>query len=329
MPEPSAPNATDPSAGRTGGVGFVLLAAALWGMFGVVARVALRDGVPPLDIAFWRTLIAFALFAVHHIVRHRVARRGDGPASGTGERRLPHGSLRIRANDLPGIALFALTGIAALYAFLPLAVEAGGATLAAVLLYTAPAWVAILSTVLLGERLTSRTLVALGLTLAGIAGIALAGDGALRPTPAALGWGLAAGLSYASLYLFGKFYFARYAPPVVFLYALPIAALALVPFTAFHRPSTAAAVAILTLGVACTYLAYLAYGAGLARLEPTRAATIATAEPVIAAVLAFAFWDERLSSGAYAASLLVIAGVAITAAAPVPRPSGTRRELSP
>jgi drug/metabolite transporter, DME family len=329
LPEPTAPHAAVPSAGRTGGVGFVLLAAALWGMFGVVARVALRDGVPPLDIAFWRTLIAFMLFAIHAIVRHGVVRRDGGPASGAGEPRRSRGSLRIRVNDLPGIALFALTGIAALYAFLPLAVEAGGATLAAVLLYTAPAWVALFSTVLLGERLTSRKLVALGLTLAGIAGIALAGDGALRPTPAALGWGLAAGLSYASLYLFGKFYFARYAPPVVFLYALPVAAVALLPFTAFQRPSAAAAVAIITLGVACTYLAYLAYGAGLARLEPTRAATIATAEPVVAALLAFAFWDERLSSGAYVASLLVIAGVAITAAAPansLPRPG---REPSP
>ena len=299
---------TTDEAARTGrtaaGVGFVLLAAALWGMFGVVARVALRDGVPPLDIAFWRTLIATACFAVHVLVRRGI---------GSGHR---VASPWLRAGDLPGIALFALLGIAALYACLPLAVEAGGATLAAVLLYTAPAWVAIFSALLLAERFTPRKLAALALTLAGIAGIALAGEGAVRPTRAAVGWGLGAGLSYASLYLFGKHYFARYSPAVVFLHALPVAAVALFPFTSFARVSAPAAAALLMLGVACTYLAYLAYASGLARLEATRAATIATAEPVIAAVLAFAFWGERLPFAAYAAALLVIGGVVLMAAAP-------------
>ena len=301
---------TAPARRLAAGVGFVLLAAALWGMFGVVARVALRDGVPPLDIAFWRTLIATACFAVHVLVRRGVGagRRGPSPW--------------LRAADLPGIALFALLGIAALYACLPLAVEAGGATLAAVLLYTAPAWVALFSALLLAERITPRKLAALALTLAGIAGIALAGEGALRPTRAAIGWGLGAGLSYASLYLFGKHYFARYAPAVVFLHALPVAAVALVPFTSFARVTAPAAVALVVLGVACTYLAYLAYATGLARLEATRAATIATAEPVIAAVLAFAFWGERLPLAGYAAALLVIGGVVLMAAAPAgPAPS--------
>jgi DME family drug/metabolite transporter len=296
----------------------VLLAAALWGMFGVVARVALRDGVPPIDIALWRTLIATACFAAHVLVRQARgrSRRGGAPQSQAAPRPARSASPWPRPNDLPGLVLFALMGIAALYAFLPLAVEAGGATLAAVLLYTAPAWVALFSALLLGERITGRKLTALALTLAGIAGIALAGEGAMRPTRAALGWGLASGLSYASLYLFGKHYFARYAPPVVFLYALPVAAAVLLPFASFAVVPAAAAGALIVLGVACTYLPYLAYGAALARLEATRAATIATVEPVVAAALAYLFWDERLPLGGYAAALLVMAGVVLMAGAP-------------
>jgi hypothetical protein len=43
------------------------------------------------------------------------------------------------------------------------------------------------------------------------------------PRGAALGWGLLAGLAYASYYLFGKRYFARYDPPTIYMYALLLA----------------------------------------------------------------------------------------------------------
>jgi DME family drug/metabolite transporter len=282
-------------------------------MFGPVARVALRDGVSPLEIAFWRTVIAGVLFAAHvAITRWARSPTSDGGLSPPG----------ITRADLPAILLFAVTGVAALYAFLPLAVEAGGATLAVVLLYTAPAWVALFAWLLLGERLTRRALLAVALTLIGIATIAFAGGEAVRPTPTALGWGLAAGLSYASLYLFGKRFFSRYAPAVVFMYALPVAMVVLVPFTEFTTKSPQAWGALLVLGVACTYAAYLAYSAGLVRLDASRAATIATAEPVIAALLAFVFWNERLPPAAYIGAAVVLSGVLLTASAP---DAGARR----
>ena len=62
-----------------------------------------------------------------------------------------------------------------------------------------------------------------------------------------------------------------------------------------------------------TYGAYLAYSAGLARLEATRAATVATIEPVIAAALAFTFWGERFAPLGYVAACLVLAGVIMMA----------------
>ena len=60
------------------GTGFILLAALLWGMFGPVARVALREGVGPLEIAFWRTIIALALFALHVALWHRKQHLASG-----------------------------------------------------------------------------------------------------------------------------------------------------------------------------------------------------------------------------------------------------------
>ena len=210
-------------------------------------------------------------------------------------------------------AAFGLIGVAILYAAFPLSVEAGGAALAVVLLYTAPAWVALASAVFLHERLSPTKLVAVALTLLGIVGVAFAGGGEVRPSPTAIAWGLLSGISYGSLYFFGKRYFARYSPATVFVVALPVAALAMYPLTTFNAKSGLAWGALIAVGVFSTYAAYLAYSAGLARLEATRAATVATIEPVIAAVLAFVFWDERFSPLGYVAACLVLAGVLIMA----------------
>jgi DME family drug/metabolite transporter len=275
---------------------YVLLAAALWALLGPVSRLVLREGVAPLEIALWRCVIGTALFALH-VAASRSARWS------------------VARGDLPGIAAFGVVGIATLYGALSLAVE-GGAALAVVLLYTAPAWVALFAWALLGERMTARKLLALAVTLLGIVGVATAGGGEVRPSVAALGWGLLAGLGYASIYLFGKRYFARYAPATVFVYAIPIAGLVLLPLTTFHPKSATAWVALLVLGVFSTYGAFLAYSAGLARLEATRAAVVATAEPVIGAGLAFVFWGERFAPLGYAAAGLVLLGVLLMASAP-------------
>src|SRR5690606_36999724 len=99
-------------------------------------------GVPATEVAFWRATLATPLF-VAHAARSR--------------------SLRVRPRDLPGLAGFALAGVTLCYASRNLAIDAGGVSLAFVLLSTAPAFVALLAAALLGEPLTKGkgTLVAL------------------------------------------------------------------------------------------------------------------------------------------------------------------------
>jgi DME family drug/metabolite transporter len=278
----------------------VALAALLWGSLGPVARVAFEAGVEPLELAFWRATIAGALFALHAVVRRR---------------------LRVARRDVPGLVLFAFLGVTIFYWSYLRSVEIGGAALAAVLLYTAPAWVAIAAALWLGERLTRRTLAALVLTLAGVALVAGGGGGESRISAAAVAWGLVSGLSYAVYYLFGKRYFARYEAPTLFLYALPIGALSLLPAVRFAPKSAAAWLAILFIAVVPTYLAYLLYAHGLRRVEATRAAMVATLEPVVAAVVAYIAWGERLGVAATFGGALVLAGVlAATTARGAPQP---------
>jgi DME family drug/metabolite transporter len=269
-------------------VPYILLAATLWGLLGPVAYVALREGVSPLEIAFWRAALGSVLHVAHAAVR---------------------GSWRIERRDVPAVVAFGAVGVSVFYGSYMLAVERGGAALAAVLLYTAPAWVALLARIFLGERLGARKLVALAATLAGVVLVATAGGGALRVDTAGIVWGLVAGWSYATYYLFGRRYFARYDAAGVLALALPVGALGLLPFVDFAPKSRAAWGALLFLAVVPTYAAYLLYAAGLRRVEATRAATVATIEPVVAAVAAYVAFGERLSPMGYVGGAVVLGGV--------------------
>lgn len=298
----------------------ILLAAALWGLLGPASAVVMRHGVSPLEIAFWRAAIAALLFGLHAAARRR---------------------LGVARGDVPVVAAFGLVGISLFYGSYLLAVRDGGAALAAVLLYTAPAWVALMARVTLGERIGPRRALAVGLTLGGVALVSLApaaggaDDAAgapLRAGAAAIGWGLVAGWSYALHYLFGRRYFARYETPTIFALALPVGAIGLLPFVTFAPKSAAAWAAILFVAVVPTYGAYLLYAAGLRRVEATRAATVATVEPVVAALAAWAALGERLAPLAALGGAVVLGGVLLAARAtpapparpappPAPRPA--------
>jgi len=269
----------------------IATAATLWALIGVLGTEAVRLGVDPLEIAFWRALIGGALFGVHAF-----ATRARPP----------------RGGDLALTIAFGAVGVGVFFAAYQVAVRHGGASLASVLLYTAPAFVAVLSIPVLGERPGRREALAVVASIAGVAIVSLAGGGA-HVDAIALSTGLLSGFAYALYYLFGKRMFTRYAPVAVLAVALPVGALALAPLVPFRAKPPAAWGLLVAMGVASTYLAYLAYALGLRRLAATRASVIATLEPVIASALAAIFLGERLAPLAYAGAALVV-GAAIALA---------------
>lgn len=268
---------------------FVLVAATLWGLLGSFSKLAFQEGITPLEVAFWRAAIGSVLFGAHALLlrQAKVARR-----------------------DLIAVLGFGLLGISVFYAAYQFAVQSGGAALAAVLLYTAPALVALLAWLLLHERMTPGKLAALGLTLLGVAAISLQG-GEVHLSAAALLWGMLSAFTYALYYIFGKLYLSRYSTPTIFLYALPVGALGLFPLVQFEAKSLLAWGALLFIASLATYGANLAYYAGLRRLEATRAAVVATFEPVVAAGVAFAWWGERFGPLGYVGAGLVLLGLLV------------------
>jgi drug/metabolite transporter, DME family len=273
----------------------VFAAAVLWGLIGLFTRAVLDAGIAPLEIAFWRALFAGGAFALHAALLGRLA-------------------LRAR-RDAGVLALFALVGVTVFYASLALAIDTGGISLAIVLLYTAPAFVAILAWPLLGERLTLVKGALVALALVGVVLVAMSGGGAegVRVTAVSLGWGLLAGLTYASYYLFGKWLLERYATVTIYAFILPVGALGLLPFVAFAPKTPQVWLLLVVLSFVSTYLAYLLYYTGLRSVEASRAVLVATIEPVVAAALAAAVYGERLGALGIAGAGLILVAAALAA----------------
>ncbi len=276
------------------GYGCIIIAAALWGGIGPISKLAFQEGILPLEVAFWRAVLAWGFFGTHALIKNQT---------------------RIQKRDMPAVIIFGITGVTLFYGSYQMAVNSVGAALAAVLLYTAPAWVATMSRIVFKEPMTRLKLTALVLTMAGVTGVSLgAGElnlSGIRPSGPGILFGLLAGFCYALYYIFGKHFSDRYSSPNLFLYILPIGAVGLIPWVPFTHKTLTAWAALIALAFLSTYIAYYLYYMGLKHLEPTRAAIMATLEPVMAGVIAFFWWDEYFTPLGYAGSFLILMSVAI------------------
>lgn len=274
---------------------YIIVAATLWGIIGPVSKLAFDQGVAPLEVAFWRAVLSWICFGGHAVVL---------------------GQVRVQKRDLPTLLVFSVTGVTLFYASYQLAVDKGGAALAAVLLYTAPAWVTVISRFAFKESLTLAKCLALVMTIAGVVGVSFGVGEGKDGLGASLGAaafisGLTAGFCYSLYYIFGKHFSGQYNAPTIFLYILPMGALLLLPWVNFSHKTTQAWVALVTLAFISTYLAYYFYYAGLRQLEASRAAITATLEPVVAALVAYFWWQESFSTIGYVGGGMILASVVL------------------
>ena len=287
------------------GYALIIMAAALWSLIGSFSKMAFDEGLTPIEVSFWRALLAWFLFAGHAAVKKEV---------------------RVKGRDIPAIILFGLTGVTLFYGAYLTAVDRGGVALAAVLLYTAPAWVALLSGIFFKESITRVKAGALVLTLVGVAGVSMGGGHTVlngRIDFSAIFFGLLAGFCYALYYIFGKHFSERYSSPNIFLYIMPIGVLGLLPWVTFAPKTARAWLALCANAFLCTYVAYYVYYAGLRYLEATRAAITATLEPVMAGLIAYFWWHEVFTVWGYCGSGLILASVVMIVweSARSPRPA--------
>jgi DME family drug/metabolite transporter len=275
------------------GYAFIVAAAVLWGMIGPFSRLAFQEGIAPMEVAFWRALLTWLLFGGHAIIRREV---------------------RLYPKDIPYILVFGICGVSLFYFFYQMAVKLGGAALAAVLLYTAPAWVIVLSRIFLKESITPTKISAMVLTLIGISAISMgkdAGPGGSQVSVSAIAFGLLSGICYSLYYIFGKHFTGRYSSYNLFLYVLPVGTLGLLPWVVFTPKTPTAWLALVSLAIICTYGANSCYYLGLKYLEAGRASITATLEPVVAAVVAYFWWGEMFTVQSYMGSAVILFAVVL------------------
>jgi drug/metabolite transporter, DME family len=282
------------------GAALVVGAASLWATVGIFTTRLYAAGFAPLELASVRSAVGFAAVALYAAVRRPAAFR-------PGWRTVPF----LAGYGILGYALFTLTFFAAL--------ERTSVSIAVALLYTAPAFVLLMSAVLWRERVGRTRLCALALVLGGVvlvtgaASVVLHGDAPL--TPLALSLGVAAGATYALYTVLSKIATQRVSPDAALLWSFGFAAAALALVAPPHAPFVRApehALLLIGIGIVPTLLPYALYLRGLRALRASTASMLAAVEPVIAAVLAALLLGERLTGlQALGIVLVVVAAVVI------------------
>jgi drug/metabolite transporter (DMT)-like permease len=272
----------------------IIAAAMMWGFIGPLGKMAYSQGISPLEVAFWRALLAWSCFALEVLVRQQ--------------------SIRIARRDLLPLALFSILCVTLFYGAYQFAVDEGGAALASVLLYTAPAWVILLSRFFLREQITKEKLSALGLTILGISLIAAGQTGRVpigggKAMMLGLAAGLFSGFCYSLYYILGKFFSGKYSAGILFFYTLLPGALLLLPWFTFTEKNGWAWLSLSLLAVISTYGAYHFYYTGLKYIEAGRASIVATLEPLVAGLAAWYWWGEMFTPTGYAGAVLIISAV--------------------
>jgi DME family drug/metabolite transporter len=278
-----------------------MVAGCLWGTFGIIAKTLYaQTTMGPISLAFYRLVPAIPTLVLLTLVR----------------------KYTVSIRDRRELALFVGFGFFSLTLFEVLYFSSLGFTTvqhAAALLYTAPAFVALLSWLILKERLGGRKIVAVILSIAGAFLIlGLSRSGGLFASRTQIGDWLAvtSGLAYSSWYIFGKLLGRGREPAVTVLLGLSFGAIQLAPlmivFEGFTVPTSIVAwELVLAVGIVPTALAYVLYLSGLRYIDATRASVYAIMEPLSSALLAFYFFGETLALDSLLGFLLIISSIVL------------------
>ena len=260
----------------------IVTGAALWGCIGVFLKLLTAAGFSSMEGVAIRSLAACVLYGGFLALTDPSA-------------------LRIHPRDW---YYFFGTGVCSLLFFNWCyfnAISLSSMSVAAVLLYTAPVFVTLMSALFFHERITPFKLFALVSTFAGCAlvtGLLPLGQESI--SFGTILFGLGSGFGYALYSIFSKFALEKYAPSTISFYSFLFCALFSLPISGLSQDLAnfgcwQAWAGALGIGLLCCALPYVLYTDGLRFAEPGRAAILATIEPFVAAVLGILLYHEEVT----------------------------------
>jgi DME family drug/metabolite transporter len=279
------------SSAAVAGLSAVAAAAALWAVGAVVARRLFDAGVNPVELTESRAVLACAGFALVPVARRRPQRGRRGDIVGLGV----------------ALALVNVTYYVAI-SRIPVAV-------ALVVQYTAPAFVVAWTSAVSRRAPSPQVLAALVVALVGVVLVVdlVSGAGG-RMDALGVAVAVASALFFATYTVLAERTGAVYGSAGAMFRGFTVATVLWVAYQAprgFPRelvePSNLPEV--FYLGLAGTLVPFFLYAWGVARVRAERAAIAATLEPVIAAVVAWAWLGQHLSAVQVAGGVLVVGAV--------------------
>lgn len=272
----------------SGGSLLIILAGIFWGSMGIFVRGLGKYSFSSIQIVCLRLSVAALAFVVLRL---------------TFERGAPWIALR----DVP---LFLGLGWGSILFFTVCyftAMRIMSLSAAAILLYTSPIWVMLMSCLFFKERLSARKLLALALAFGGCVLVSGLGAGG---GVSALGLlvGLGSGVGYGLYSILGSVALKKYSPLTVTTCTFVLAAAGawcicapgeMIGLLAAAETKGALWGLIVLAGLITAVIPFSAYTAGLKTVEPSRAAILATVEPMVATLFGAAVFAEpvTLSSG--------------------------------
>ncbi len=279
----------------------VIAAGCMWGSMGLWVRRFSAEGLGSMQILALRAVVAVVVLGIFLVIYNR-------------------GLLRVHPGDL---WCFFGTGVCSLLFFgycYNRTILLTSLSVAAILLYTAPVIVTVLSFFLFKEAMTRRKLLALLLAFGGCVFVTAAPEGGHTMSTLGILTGLGSGFGYALYSIFSRFALERgYHPLTVTFYtfvftfagALPITDWAPILGFAAKQPGNLAY--SIAYGIVTTALPYIFYTLGLRYVETSRASIMATVEPVVATLIGVLVLRERMTVMNAAGVLLVLVALVVLA----------------
>lgn len=277
----------------------IMAAASLWGCIGLFNRgiSALDIGAP--SIVLVRNLGACVLLALLFLLKDRSI-------------------FRIRLRHLPIFLAMGLVSILLFTLCYFQSQQVSSLAVAAILLYTAPTFVVILSTLCFKDTFTKKKLAALVLAFLGCTFVTgIWSGGGLDISVTGLLLGLGSGFFYATYSIFGRFALRHYQPFTVTFYTFLIAGLGSLFLLNLEDMTTLVSspkAILLALGlmVFATVLPYLLYTKGLNDLgDSGKASILASVEPVVASIVGILAFGEPMNLGVVLGLVCILISVYI------------------
>ena len=279
---------------------FVLSAGTLWGVMGVFVRKLGTYGFSPLQIACLRILFGAVLFLLITAVFRRDL-------------------LKIQPRDVGlflGMRLLSLLLFTVCYFT---TISLASLSVAAILLYTSPIWVMLMSAVCFREKITRRKLLCAAMAFGGCVLVSGIGSAASL-SPMVIVTGLLSAVGYGLYSIFGTFALRKYQPLTVTTYAFLFGAAgalllcnpAQIARVICESGQPGRLVLLITVTAFVTaVLPYLLYTVGLSRMRASAAAIMASIEPVVATTAGALVFGEALTVPAFAGIALVLGAIVV------------------